>query len=344
MSIRSHLLRSATSDSIAGRWMRSVVLLTLGIAFGMTGCSSLRDVSGVQADSLAMKDTGHPSAGTVAPALYVTAFGCCIEVYNPRTGKFRREIPGPTAAYVPGFIAVGPDGTLYVPNSFGEGFHTYVYAPDATKPKAILNDGYNYRDSGACVDTKGTVYVVGYPFGGEWVIEVYANGATTPTRTINGGGTFEQPNTCAVDPNGNIYATFAYSSGSQALSSIREFPVGSGSPKDFGFTSMVNMDQLALDDRGDFVVAGNSLKGDNWGIWVFKKNSHRLLRELPIQGGHGNWGVAFSTSEKHLYVTSAGPILLDEYDWATGKVLKTFSWKGPNGSPPESEALAPVPQ
>jgi len=115
------------------------------------------------------------------------------------------------------------------------------FAPGKSTPIKTLQDPDGWATDVAVDNASGTVYVinsnnhVGGCGEGNGVVEVYANGSTTPTETLIDPHMNYASND-AVDDMGNLYVTYFEGTLSNGIGRIDEWLGGQGSPIDLGIT------------------------------------------------------------------------------------------------------------
>jgi hypothetical protein len=111
------------------------------------------------------------------------------------------------------------------------------FAPNNPTPIKTLQDSSGFPIDVAVDNNSGTVYVTNFFQNGSkpGVVEVYANGSTTPTATLS------DPNMTyafydAVDDQGNLYVTYLHVTSPTGIGQVDEWIGGTGTPVNLGIT------------------------------------------------------------------------------------------------------------
>jgi hypothetical protein len=183
-----------------------------------------------------------------------------------------RVITKPNSApWAPFGLAVDSDRDLYVANE-SDGI-VFVYPPGASSPSKTLTGAGN--PDGVAVDRRGTVYVSncgvwnGFCTNGS-VLE-YANGQTTPSKTLYSFRKNEGPTAVALDSANNLYIAFnRIRAGSRPEGGVLEIRAGSSTAKNLGILvgdaygmTLDKANDLLLVDRGSCNCVDVFLPGNN---------------------------------------------------------------------------------
>ena len=139
-------------------------------------------------------------------------------------------------------LAADKKGTLYVADNCG-GNDVELYAKGQTTLKSSITTGVS-NPLGLAIDKDGTLYVSNYPAS----ITEYPHGATSPSKTITGGG-LTDPFGLALDKHGNLFiADFG------ALQ-VFELPAGGSSVTPLNLSGLSSPVGVAVDQKsGDLWV------------------------------------------------------------------------------------------
>lgn len=152
-------------------------------------------------------------------------------------------------------LMVDTKGNLWFADPFGQ--KVYKFAPGAHAPALALSDPNGVPAAVAIDDASGTVYVTEYQnnVDASTLVEVYANGSTTPTGTL-GDPDARNGGFGALDDHGNLYVSFMTQSNK---AQVDRWIGGSGSPENLGLKlisagSIVTTSSgaLAMCDPADF--------------------------------------------------------------------------------------------
>ena len=170
------------------------------------------------------------SAGCPAAVVYVVSSqNGSIEVYDPKNlaGGPCGKIGGLNS---PQGLFADSHGNLWVADAVAR--QIYKFAPGTKAPVVTLTDA-NGMPSAVAVDEKsGTVYVTEYQHDNDptTLVEVYANGSTTPTGSL-GDPAARNGGYDAVDNQGNLYVTFMTQSNT---AQVDRWIGGTGTPQNLG--------------------------------------------------------------------------------------------------------------
>jgi hypothetical protein len=200
------------------------------------------------------------------------------------------------------------------------------FAPGNPTPIKTLQDPAGSAADVAVDNASGTVYVTnffnytkGCVSGNNGVVEVYANGSTSPT------GTLSDPNmnyafNDAVDNQGNLYVTYLKLNGPTGSGRIDEWVGGAGSPTDLGITLQAP-GGIQTTATGALLVCDQSVAcGD------FAPGS-TTMTNLFATKHPGSFGVALDKPEKHAWVENGG---------VSAGQLQQYHYPGPDKHPRQS--------
>jgi DNA-binding beta-propeller fold protein YncE len=147
-------------------------------------------------------------------------------------------------------IFVDQHANLWVAASIGK--QVYEFAPGHSSPSKTLSDPHGQPMDVAVDETSGTVYVTDYvnDMDKTVVVEVYANGSTTPTGTLNDSN-MRNASSVAVDRDGNVYATFMTPANTPQ---VDKWIGGTGSPQNLGLTGLVSAGPIKTTQSGALAV------------------------------------------------------------------------------------------
>lgn len=257
---------------------------------------------------------------------------------------------GPPFCGVPGVqdvngIAVDRLGNLYVPqeiNGGANGGEITVYAPDCGTLLTTLTSTHPLLDA-AIVGHK--VYGVDNVGASRTSVEIWANGATSPTRTLEGplnqaGFPTINGYGIAIDALHNVFVS-VYAPQSNWNSEVIEFPEGKMPAIELSGTLVVGADFPAgvmVDSQDDLLVVNPS---DNRSIAIYAPPyTGAPVGKIILDGGASY--CALNRAETKLYCTDYEFGSVDVYEYPSG--LYTFSFtNGLNwNNVPEGMALQPA--
>jgi hypothetical protein len=220
--------------------IHEIVRLPASIAAlaGLAACAQAGSSSVSPASLQTLAQTAHqslPAAGRVrADALhcppsvvFVVSERSSVEIYDP--AKLKAGPCGSITGFgIPSGLFVDGAGNLWVTDASAK--QIFEFAPGAHAPALTLDDSNGVPVDVAVDATSKTVYVTDYQNSSDphVLVEVYANGSTTPTGTLsdpearNGGYD-------TVDDHGNLYVTFMTESNK---AKVDRWIGGAGDPQD----------------------------------------------------------------------------------------------------------------
>jgi hypothetical protein len=252
--------------------------------------------------------------------VYVTSYNNSVYIYNqshPATPC--GQITGVTN---PQGLSVDKHRNLWVAisgdckNQFSS---VLEFAPGNSTPIKTLQDAAGSAEDVAIDNKSGTVYVTnffnytkGCASGNNGVVEVYANGSTTPTGTLSDPHMNYAFND-AVDDKGNLYVTYLEINGPSGSGRIDEWHAGSGSPTDLGI-ALQAPGGIQTTSTGALLVCDQSVA-----CGEFAPGSTTMTNLFATQNP-GSFGVALDKAEHHAWVENPG--------LSTGQ-LQHYKYPGP---------------
>ncbi|MGC1380806.1 MAG: hypothetical protein WA814_07255 [Candidatus Baltobacteraceae bacterium] len=261
------------------------------------------------------------ASGCGKAVVYVTSYDNSVYIYNQK----RAKAPCGTIAGVtnPQGLFVDKQRNLWVAisgdckNQFSS---VLEFAPGGTTPIKTLQDSDGAATDVAVDNKSGTVYVTnffnytrGCASGNNGVVEVYANGSTTPTSTL-GDPHMNYAFNDAVDDHGNLYVTFLELSGPSGSGRIDEWPGGAGSPSDLGI-ALKAPGGIQTTATGALVVCDQSVA-----CGEFMPGSTTMTNLFATQNP-GSFGIALDKRETQAWVENAG---------LSAKQLQLYGYPGPD--------------
>jgi hypothetical protein len=199
------------------------------LAFGVAACSSPTTSPSFAPSGGQAAPQKHAVSCQASVVYVVSAYTASIAIYDG-VARGAKPCGSITGFQTPQGLFTDSGGNLWVADA-GAG-KVYEFAPGASTATLTLDDPNGTPNAVAVDEVSHTVYVADYKndVSPTNVVEIYANGSTTPTGTLgdpdgrNGGSV-------AVDNQGNVYASFMTQSNKAR---IDEWTAGGGSPKDLG--------------------------------------------------------------------------------------------------------------
>jgi hypothetical protein len=200
------------------------------------------------------------------------------------------------------------------------------FAPGNSTPVKTLQDSAGSASDVAVDNASGTVYVTnffnytnGCISGNNGVVEVYANGSTSPTATLSDPHMNYAFND-AVDNNGNVYVTYLELNGPSGSGKIDEWLGGSGSPVDLGITLQAP-GGIQTTSTGALLVCDQSVACGDFAP------GFTTMTDLFATKNPGSFGVALDRREKHAWVENPG---------VSSGQLQQYKYPGPDKHPKKS--------
>jgi hypothetical protein len=207
------------------RFLIAVATLA-AVAACSSGTSSLSPGTGGGATANVRAD----SAGCPASVVYIVSSSTSsVKIYD-----LNNLAAGPCGSIgglqSPQGLFTDSKGNLWVADAFAR--QTYEFVPGSKTSAVALSDPFGTPIAVAVDEKSGTVYVTEYQHDNDpkTLVEVYANGSTTPTGSLsdpdarNGGY-------AAVDNQGNLYVTFMTQSNT---AQVDRWIGGAGTPQNLG--------------------------------------------------------------------------------------------------------------
>lgn len=290
----------------------------VGSATGQTGSGGLGGRGGPRMNA----------SGCGNSLVYVTSYNNSVYIYD-QTHNARTPCGQITGVTNPQGLFVDKHRNLWVAvsgNCKTQLSSVLEFAPGGSTPLKTLQDSAGSATDVAVDNASGTVYVTnffnytqGCASGDNGIVEVYANGSTTPT------GTLSDPNmnyafNDAVDQRGNLYVTFLKLNGPTGSGRIDEWSAGSGSPSDLGITLQA--------PRGIQTTATGALLVCDQGAACgeFAPGS-TTMTNLFATRHPGSFGVALNKRENRAWIENPG---------LSAKELQRYTYPGSAGRPMES--------
>ena len=212
---------------------------------------------------------------------------------------------------------------LYVTN----GNQVLIFGVGQTMPTLTIRDPAPFADD-VVVGNDGTVYVANEEddYEGYGDVLVFKKNRTVAEYTII-PPKVNEVGSVTLDSSNNLYIAYTLLNNSTR---IEKYAPGSQKGEDTRW-SLGYPGGMAFDKSGNLVIA------DKTRIDVFAPGAAKPTRTF----GSLSYGVSvrFNQSQTHLFATDYGANQIDEFDYATGDILKAFSLAGAAGlaiDPPAS--------
>jgi DNA-binding beta-propeller fold protein YncE len=245
---------------------------------------------------------------------------------QPPLGRLRGALDGPEG------MATDAKGTLYLADTIDG--NILVYAPGATTPSKTLRDVKGWVPGEVALGANGTLYATNIhgplpkhcrsicpPKPGN--VAIYAPGSDKPTAIYK---TFPAtqayyPIGIGLDAKSDIFVSYETINVSNAQASVIEFAAGSKTPVETGIV-------LGYAGGIEFDASGNMLVSDLKCpcIDVFAPGSSTPSRQMVKTGTPVTF--AFEKNGRYLYVANGANLDLEEYDYATGKLVNKIGGGG----------------
>jgi hypothetical protein len=284
----------------------SLALSWAALVLPLAGCGG----GGLTPSPVAPSSAIGPRMDAVAcgkSVVYVTSYNNSVYIYDQARNK-KTPCGQITGVTNPQGLFVDKRRNLWVAvsgdckNQFSS---VLEFAPGNSTPIKTLKDPAGSASDVAIDNASRTVYVTnffdytkGCVSGNNGVVEVYANGSTTPT------GTLSDPNmnyafSDSVDNKGNVYVTYLKLNGPSGTGRIDEWLGGTGSPSDLGIT-LKAPGGIQTTATGALLVCDQAVAcGD------FAPGSTTMTNLFATKTS-GSFGVALDKSEKHAWVENPG--------------------------------------
>lgn len=241
---------------------------------------------------------GQLSGALDGPEGMATDANGTLYVANTIDGNVLVYAPGATSptktltdlkGWVPGELAIGADGTLYVTN---------IHGPLPKKCGTF------------CIPKPGN-------------IAVYARGSDKPTAVYKTWPATQAyyPIGIGLDSKGDIFASYETSAVSGENASVIEFAAGAKTPTETGIV-LGYAGGITFDAKGHMLVGDLTCPC----IDVFRRGSNIPSRQIVKTGTPVTF--TFDSSGRDLYVANGANLDLEEYDYATDALINSIEGGG----------------
>ena len=259
----------------------------------------------------------------VAGAMLAGCAGSRLSVGSPDTGPARLQEraaltasteAAPTSDSKSGGYKVTPP-LLFVTNVTQADNDVKIYRATAKDPSplAVILDKIS-TPNGACVDSKGTLYVTNEPSSGSGWISEYALGKTVASKVVTEG--VNTPAFCAIDANGNLWVT------NLGLNDVAEYLPGASKPHITITKDVYYPLGIAIDHAANLYVV-NGFGSSNRNIEVYAPGSSSPSRTIT-DGITWPDGIAVD-SNGTLYVTNIATENVEEYRFGQDSPFQTIT-------------------
>lgn len=297
--------------------------LSLAALGGCTGGQGSIPVAALSAPGARMAASGCGSA-----LVYVTSYNNSVYIYD-QAHNGKTPCGQITGVVNPQGLFVDKHGNLWVAVSGDcktQFSSVLEFAPGNPTPVKTLQDPAGSASDVAVDNASGTVYVTnffdytrGCISGNNGVVEVYANGSTSPTSTLSDPNMSYAFND-ALDNHGNLYVTYLEVNGPSGSGHVDEWIGGSGSASDLGITLQAP-GGIQTTASGALLVCDQSAAcGD------FAPGS-KTMTNLFATKNPGSFGVALDKRENRAWVENPG---------LSTKQLQRYAYPGPDSRASES--------
>ncbi len=302
-------------------------------AYGIIGAAIL--ALGVAAcSSPATSPSFAPSGGQAAPqkratscpasvVYVVSAYTASIAIYA-NVARGAKPCGSITGFQTPQGLFTDSAGNLWVADAGAR--KVYEFAPGAAAPTMTLDDPNGTPNAVAVDEASHTVYVADYKndVSPTNVVEVYANGNTTPTGTLTDPDG-RNAGFVAVDNQGNVYASFMTQS-NKAI--VDEWTAAAGAPKNLGLR-LVGAGSIVTTKTGALAVCDMY----SYRCGLFELGQTRMSHVFGHMGRHRQPD-GISPDKRPWLMPEALAVDRDEHRaYVTSVTLSAWRFPGPRNRP-----------
>lgn len=233
--------------------------------------------------------------------------------HDPR-GTQVCSLPGPDTDYIGG-VAMDASANLYVPQSVGSGTNIDVYAPHCGTLLNTLTNPVGNQPQDVAVDGSTTYEIDSSSRDPQ--IEVFANGATSPTGTLQDSSMY-QSFFLAVDSTHDVF--LSYYNSTAGNNSVIEFPNGTAPGT---ILPMTGGDGVVVDNANNLLYVVPN--GSAWQVESYAPPyTNPPSQTIAIKGIVGRGSVPYCALNRHATRLFCGDGLyqtLDVYKYPTGTYL-----------------------
>lgn len=305
---------------------RSMAAVVLAAALTLAGSSSMAASRVVPGAASHGRFDARSCSGTVIYA--VSGNNRSVVAYNTDGNTLSGPCGHITGLASPQGLAVDAQGNVWVTDAVMH--QVLAFAPGKQSAIMTLTDAHGIPVGVAVDPANGTVYVTDYSNDSDSsiVVEVYANGSTTPTGALRDTNNRNASNV-AVDNKGNVYASFMTPANT---AQVDRWMGGTGSPQNLGL-KLISSGPIVTTKSGALAVC------DPFGFKCgeFASGSQDMTNIFaPRLGGLGpdkGWGfhpsgLALDQTERRAFVASQS-VSMWKYPGPEHKPLDLVRFHGP---------------
>jgi hypothetical protein len=299
------------------------MLIAVAIA-GVAACSPAPSSSVTATPSQASRSGAHADWANCPTAVVyvVSSYDTAVEIYDPA-----RLRAGPCGS-ITGFksaqgLFVDSTGNLWVADALAQ--QVYQFAPGDTTPVLTLNDPNGVPSAVTLDERTATVYVTEYQnnVSSTTLVEVYANGSTTPTSSL-GDSVARNGGYDVVDDRGDLYVTFMTQSNT---GQVDRWIGGSGTPANLGL-QLVSAGGILTTRSGGLAVCDPFA----FRCGIFERGSKRMSHIFAHMGRGKGAGIV---PDKPPFLHPNAPALdrAERRAYVSAESLSVWAYPGPADRP-----------